>query len=76
MGKNFAGETDLLSGEVLQNGILRNSVTARLTAGGYNVLNPHIVPANDGGAAFGRAVIATAKNIKTGNALRSAGKQP
>ena len=55
-------ETIVLSGGVFQNAILRDGVSRILQRDGHNVLNHHVVPANDGGLALGQAVIAAARS--------------
>jgi hydrogenase maturation protein HypF len=47
-----------LSGGVWQNMVLLGKTTAALKQEGFEVLTHHQVPANDGGVAFGQAVIA------------------
>ena len=50
-----------LSGGVMQNRLLFEALTARLTHAGLQVLSHSLVPANDGGLALGQAVIAAAR---------------
>ncbi|MBI5479187.1 MAG: carbamoyltransferase HypF [Deltaproteobacteria bacterium] len=47
-----------LGGGVFQNRILLETISARLTADGFEVLAPAQVPANDGGLALGQAYFA------------------
>jgi hydrogenase maturation protein HypF len=47
-----------LSGGVWQNMVLLGKTTAALKQEGFEVLTHHQVPANDGGVAFGQALIA------------------
>lgn len=49
-----------LSGGVMQNALLLELLLARLADGGLPVLTQRQVPANDGGLAYGQAVIAAA----------------
>ena len=55
-----AGATDLvvLSGGVFQNRRLLETSAAGLDAAGLRVLTPELLPGNDGGIAFGQAVVA------------------
>jgi hydrogenase maturation protein HypF len=48
----------VLSGGVMQNGILRQHLAQSLRQRGYRVLCHHDLPANDGGIAVGQALIA------------------
>jgi hydrogenase maturation protein HypF len=60
-----AGETGVrtvcLSGGVFQNRLLADEVTARLAAAGFGVHLGERVPVNDGGIAYGQAVVAAAR---------------
>ena len=53
--------TVVLSGGVFQNALLLRGALEQLTAGGFEVVAPSRVPANDGGIALGQAVIAGAR---------------
>jgi hydrogenase maturation protein HypF len=53
-----------LGGGVFQNALLLELLTARLEAAGFKVWSPAQVPANDGGLAFGQAVVAAARLIE------------
>jgi hydrogenase maturation protein HypF len=53
-----ATDVVVLSGGVFQNRRLMESVAAGLDAAGLRVLTPELLPANDGGIAYGQAVIA------------------
>lgn len=55
------GSTVALSGGCLQNRRLARSLRARLEAAGLHVLEHRRVPANDGGVAYGQAVIAASR---------------
>ena len=50
--------TVALAGGCFQNRILAEQVTARLEAGGFRVLFPHVFPPNDGAIALGQAAVA------------------
>ena len=52
-----------LGGGVMQNALLLAALEQRLTAAGLIVLAPAMVPANDGGLAFGQAVIGMARAL-------------
>jgi hydrogenase maturation protein HypF len=54
-------ELAVLSGGVFQNRRLLESVSSGLTAEGLRVLVPERLPANDGGIAYGQAVVAAAR---------------
>ena len=56
----LAIDTVALSGGVFQNRVLTELVVARLRAAGLQVLIPREVPANDGGLAWGQALVALA----------------
>jgi len=56
------GDAVVLSGGVLQNALLRDGLSERLTTQGYEVLNQTTVPANDGGLALGQAAIAAVQS--------------
>jgi hydrogenase maturation protein HypF len=53
-------DTVVLNGGVLQNRLLLESIGALLRHRGLIVLAPSLLPANDGGLAFGQAVIGAA----------------
>lgn len=53
----------VLSGGVMQNGLLADGLHAELSGRGFNVLLPRCVPANDGGLSLGQAAAAAAKTI-------------
>ncbi len=53
-----------LSGGVFQNARLRAETAARLRVRGLTPLIPSQVPANDGGLAFGQAVVAAARHME------------
>jgi hydrogenase maturation protein HypF len=53
-----------LGGGVFQNGLLLQSCLTRLGETGLPVLSPAQVPANDGGLAFGQAIIAAARALQ------------
>lgn len=55
--------TVALSGGVFQNKVLTELVNDRLTAGGYTVLMHRETPCNDGGIAFGQALICAAQQL-------------
>jgi hydrogenase maturation protein HypF len=52
-----------LGGGVFQNGLLLQACLARLGETSLPVLSPSEVPANDGGLAYGQAVIAAARAL-------------
>jgi hydrogenase maturation protein HypF len=52
------GGEAVLSGGVFQNALLLARATGALEAGGLRVLVPERLPVNDGGIAFGQAVVA------------------
>ena len=56
----------VLSGGVMQNGVLTERLHADLVARGHTVLLQHTVPANDGGLALGQAAIAAALHLDPG----------
>ncbi|MDT8376777.1 MAG: carbamoyltransferase HypF [Mariprofundaceae bacterium] len=51
----------VLGGGVFQNALLLEGVTRRLSESRFRVLAPEMVPANDGGLAFGQAAVAAAR---------------
>jgi hydrogenase maturation protein HypF len=51
----------VLSGGVFQNRLLLERVSADLCSRGLRVLVPERLPVNDGGIAYGQAVIAAAR---------------
>jgi hydrogenase maturation protein HypF len=55
--------TVALSGGVFQNRVLLEQVVTRLERSGFTVLTHRRLPANDGGLAFGQAVIAAARAL-------------
>lgn len=57
--------TVALSGGVFQNKTLLEQVVMRLEKENYQVLTHQHIPANDGGLAFGQAVIAAATSLQT-----------
>ena len=57
--------TVALSGGVMQNRVLFEQLTARLAAGGFNVLTHRQVPSNDGGIALGQAAITAARALES-----------
>jgi hydrogenase maturation protein HypF len=59
-------ETVVLNGGVFQNRLLLEGVTERLEETNLNVLSPSRLPANDGGLAYGQAVIAAARALQCG----------
>ncbi|WP_198244309.1 carbamoyltransferase HypF [methane-oxidizing endosymbiont of Gigantopelta aegis] len=62
--KEMAWEAIALSGGVLQNRRLFQLLEKNLQEVGFNVLSHRRVPANDGGLAFGQAMVALARSIK------------
>ena len=52
----------MLSGGVMQNLLLGEALQDTLQASGLSVLTHQQLPANDGGIAFGQALVALAKN--------------
>jgi len=54
----------VLSGGVFQNRVLFQLVDSKLKEAGFNVLTHRWVPANDGGLAFGQAMVALARTMK------------
>ncbi|ABD90077.1 carbamoyltransferase HypF [Rhodopseudomonas palustris] len=52
-----------LGGGVFQNGLLLQACLARLSASSLPVLSPAQIPANDGGLAYGQAIIAAARAL-------------
>jgi hydrogenase maturation protein HypF len=52
-----------LCGGSFQNRLLFEGLTKRLEARGFEVLTPEILPTNDGGIAFGQALVAAARNL-------------
>ncbi len=54
----FGGDTVVLSGGSFQNRRLAASIRTRLESVGVRVLEHRLVPANDGGIAFGQAAVA------------------
>ncbi len=53
----------VLGGGSFQNRVLFEGMVARLEAAGFAVLTPAQVPANDGGIAFGQALVAAARAL-------------
>ena len=66
-------DTIALSGGCFQNKVLFEQVLSRLNAQNFSVLTHCRVPANDGGIAFGQAVIAAAHGIDGANQQQKAG---
>ena len=60
-----------LTGGVFQNRRLAESVVTRLRAIGHTVELPRLVPANDGGLAYGQVVEAAARQAKTATQNRA-----
>lgn len=58
-------ETVVLNGGVFQNRLLLEGVTQRLKETNLKVLSPSLLPANDGGLAYGQAVIAAARKLQS-----------
>ncbi len=58
IAENAGVQRIVLSGGVMQNRLLSESLSHRLSAAGYDVLTHRHIPANDGGLAVGQAVIA------------------
>lgn len=56
-----AGATVVVSGGVFQNRRLLERTAARLELAGFRVLTPERLPPNDGGIAYGQAVVAAAR---------------
>ncbi len=61
--QHYGCHTIGLTGGVFCNAILSKLVNDKLTAQGFEVLQHHKVPANDGGIAFGQAAAAIAQSI-------------
>lgn len=57
----------VLSGGVMQNRHLQTAIKEQLEENGIEILSHHRVPANDGGLAFGQALIGAANTIPTIN---------
>lgn len=57
-------ETVVLSGGVMQNQCFQQRLACQLQAMGYQVLLPQQLPANDGGIAFGQALVASARQLE------------
>ena len=66
-------DTVALSGGCFQNAVLLEQVATRLRAENFTVLSHARVPANDGGIAFGQAMIAAARCLDTPHLLQKAG---
>ena len=62
--KETTGDTIALSGGVFQNRVLFQLLDRKLKEAGFNVLSHRRVPANDGGLAFGQAMVALARTMK------------
>jgi hydrogenase maturation protein HypF len=56
-------ETVILNGGVFQNRLLLEGVTQGLKETNLKILSPSLLPANDGGLAYGQAVIAAARAL-------------
>ena len=61
LADGISSEMVVLSGGVFQNRLLLEEVSRMLAAAGKTPLSPSLLPCNDGGLAFGQAVVATAK---------------
>lgn len=59
--ERHAVDTVVLNGGVFQNRLLLEATEAALGESGLRVLSPEMLPANDGGIAFGQAVVAAAR---------------
>ncbi len=62
--KETTVDTIALSGGVFQNRVLFQLLDRKLKEAGFNVLSHRRVPANDGGLAFGQAMVALARTMK------------
>jgi hydrogenase maturation protein HypF len=63
LAKDHDAQGIALGGGVFQNGLLLQACLARLAQSSLPVLSPGEVPANDGGLAYGQAVIAAARGL-------------
>jgi len=63
--------TVALSGGVLQNRLLHETLAAALRARGLDVLCQRRVPSNDGGLSLGQAAVAAARGLSTGRTQRT-----
>ena len=61
----IGSNTVILSGGVFQNRLLLEELSRQLRLAGKTVFSPSQLPANDGGLAFGQAVIAGACSLLT-----------
>ncbi|MEO1918176.1 MAG: carbamoyltransferase HypF [Paracoccaceae bacterium] len=62
LSESSGTEKIVLSGGVFQNRLLLNGVNSALTRKGYTVLQPFVLPLNDGGLSLGQAAIAASKD--------------
>lgn len=62
LGRSYRFNTVVLSGGVMQNLLLSEPLNRALLVAGFEVLRHQQLPANDGGIAFGQALVALAKS--------------